>query len=289
MTAYRAADGSLTTLLYDELGMLAALQRSGQLYFVAVDPVGSPRVVTDATGAIIRTAEYDAFGRPGAVTGSFELAVGFAGGLADPVTGLVRFGLRDYDPVTGRWTARDPIFLSGKQFNLYQYVAGNPVSLRDPSGLFCVGASGFSVVGGGGKLCLNKDGFSACGELGVGVGGSTDLNPWGGLDNTFQGLNVAATAKAGPLASLSAEADIGNYGDPYEGGSQLCTRANFQLKGSIGPIEMSSANLGDPKFDFNTYGELKDAYEAGSLDAKAALEAKATYKVCGQRGWGNLF
>ncbi len=34
---------------------------------------------------------------------------------------LVRFGARDYDPHTGRWTARDPILLNGGQENLYEY------------------------------------------------------------------------------------------------------------------------------------------------------------------------
>ena len=47
---------------------------------------------------------------------------GFAGGLYDPDTGLVRFGARDYDPVTGRWTATDPISFAGGQANLYGYV-----------------------------------------------------------------------------------------------------------------------------------------------------------------------
>ena len=36
---------------------------------------------------------------------------GFAGGLYDHLTGLTRFGARDYDPVVGRWTARDPCCL----------------------------------------------------------------------------------------------------------------------------------------------------------------------------------
>jgi RHS repeat-associated protein len=30
---------------------------------------------------------------------------GFAGGLYESEIGLVRFGARDYDPETGRWTA----------------------------------------------------------------------------------------------------------------------------------------------------------------------------------------
>jgi len=33
---------------------------------------------------------------------------GFAGGIYDPDTGLVRFGARGYDAETGRWTAKDP-------------------------------------------------------------------------------------------------------------------------------------------------------------------------------------
>lgn len=56
-------------------------------------------------------------------------------GINDPVTGLVRFGLRGYDPGIGRWTARDPVLFAGGQANLYTYVANNPVSRVDPAGL----------------------------------------------------------------------------------------------------------------------------------------------------------
>ena len=46
----------------------------------------------------------------------------------------MRFGQRDYDPATGRFTSRDPILQSGG-LNVYAYVNGNPVSHRDPTGL----------------------------------------------------------------------------------------------------------------------------------------------------------
>jgi RHS repeat-associated protein len=58
-----------------------------------------------------------------------------AGGLYDADTGLTRFGARDYDPVTGRWTAKDPILFGGGQADLYVYVGDAPVNRRDPSGL----------------------------------------------------------------------------------------------------------------------------------------------------------
>jgi RHS repeat-associated protein len=61
---------------------------------------------------------------------------GFAGGLWDPDTGLVRFGQRDHDPEIGRWTTQDPIGFSGGDTNLYAYVGNDPINAVDPSGLF---------------------------------------------------------------------------------------------------------------------------------------------------------
>ncbi|WP_367025887.1 RHS repeat-associated core domain-containing protein [Methylococcus sp. ANG] len=60
---------------------------------------------------------------------------GHAGGLYDRDTGLVRFGARDYDPETGRWTAKDPILFGGGDANVYAYVRNNPTNLVDPFGL----------------------------------------------------------------------------------------------------------------------------------------------------------
>ncbi|MCX4240828.1 RHS repeat-associated core domain-containing protein [Paraliomyxa miuraensis] len=59
---------------------------------------------------------------------------GFAGGLYDPDTGLLRFGARDYDPHVGRWTSKDPILFNGGDENLYGYCVGDPVNYIDPTG-----------------------------------------------------------------------------------------------------------------------------------------------------------
>lgn len=63
-----------------------------------------------------------------------EIPFGFAGGLYDEHTGLVRFGARDYNPTVGRWTSKDPIGFGGGDTNLYGYVLQNPISNIDPSG-----------------------------------------------------------------------------------------------------------------------------------------------------------
>jgi RHS repeat-associated protein len=72
------------------------------------------------------------------VGGSAFQSPGYAAGLTDTLTGLVRFGIRDYDPETGRWTARDPIGLNRSDVNLYTYVRNMPNSAVDPTGLWTV-------------------------------------------------------------------------------------------------------------------------------------------------------
>ncbi len=60
---------------------------------------------------------------------------GFAGGLYDQHIKLVRLGTRDYDPETGRWTAKDAIGFRGGWANFYDYVGGDPINFIDPDGL----------------------------------------------------------------------------------------------------------------------------------------------------------
>jgi len=79
-------------------------------------------------------AEHSAWGEVTG-TGLDWMPFGFAGGIYDPDTGLVRFGARDYDPVVGGWTGKDPIGLRGGAPNLCSYTAGDPVNRIDSTGL----------------------------------------------------------------------------------------------------------------------------------------------------------
>lgn len=60
---------------------------------------------------------------------------GFAGGIYDQHTKLTRFGARDYDAQTGRWTAKDPVRFAAGDTNLYGYTFADPVNFVDPTGL----------------------------------------------------------------------------------------------------------------------------------------------------------
>jgi len=108
----------------------------GATYRIFSDPMGSPRLVVNAaTGKVAERIDYDEFGNVIADTNPGFQPFGFAGGLYDLDSKLVRFGARDYDPSTGRWMAKDPILFAGGGTNLYRYVLDDPVKLIDSSGL----------------------------------------------------------------------------------------------------------------------------------------------------------
>ena len=110
--------------------------KNGVTYRIISDHLGSPRLVIDVTsGAIVQRMDYDEFGNVILDTSPGFQPFGFAGGIYDRDTGLTRFGARDYDPETGRWTAKDPIGFGGLDANLYGYVFNDPVNEVDPNGL----------------------------------------------------------------------------------------------------------------------------------------------------------
>ena len=113
------------------------LVKNGTTYRIFADHLGSVRLVVDAqSGQIAQRLDYDAFGRITFDSNPGFQPFGFAGGLYDSQTGLVRFGARDYDPETGRWTAKDPVGFGGGSALLYEYVSNDPVNRVDPSGLY---------------------------------------------------------------------------------------------------------------------------------------------------------
>jgi RHS repeat-associated protein len=121
---------------YDDAGRLTLVERGTTAYEVVTDHLGSPLLVIDAaSGKVADAVTYDAWGNVTSNTAPGFIPIGFAGGLQDPDTGLVKFGAREYDPRTGRWTGPDPIRYDGGDANLYRYVAGDPVNGTDPSGL----------------------------------------------------------------------------------------------------------------------------------------------------------
>jgi len=110
--------------------------KAGVTYRIISDHLGSPRLVINTTdNTIAQRMDYDDWGNVTNDTNAGFQPFGFAGGIYDRDTGLMRFGARDYDPETGRWTAKDPIKFAGGDSNLYGYVLGDPVNFIDADGL----------------------------------------------------------------------------------------------------------------------------------------------------------
>jgi RHS repeat-associated protein len=110
--------------------------RGGVTYRLVTDERGSVRLVVNAaTGEVAQRIEYDAFGQVMLNTNPGFQPFGYASGLFDEQTGLVRFGARDYDAESGRWTSKDPIGFKGGTTNLYEYAFNDPINRTDRTGL----------------------------------------------------------------------------------------------------------------------------------------------------------
>jgi RHS repeat-associated protein len=265
-----------TGFLYDGDGIVAQVNGSNQLvtqfvyasranspdymvsggvtYRIFSDHLGSPvLVVNSSTGAIAEQVTYDEFGNVLSDTNPGFQPFGFAGGLYDQDTKLVRFGARDYNPSIGRWTAKDPILFKGGDSNLYGYVLEDPVDLSDPQGLECPPwikkiidkllphevPTGTPV-----KVSTDRPEISAGGKVGVEVNGQTvatvegkvavGITTDGGVTDNLFYVDATVAVKGGPVTIAN-----GHY--HAEGGNA----ANLQVAHDL----TSHAKAADSCFD----------------------------------------
>lgn len=118
---------------------LISQNRSGLQSFYHVDGLGSTRALTDASGNVTDTYNYDAYGNLIESIGSSVNNYRYTGEQYDPNLGDYYLRARYYDPGMGRFTAMDPfegMMTEPLSLTKYPYVHGNPVNLTDPSGLF---------------------------------------------------------------------------------------------------------------------------------------------------------
>lgn len=110
--------------------------RGATAYRVVTDHLGSVRaVVRAADGVEVQRFDYDAWGVPTLEQGAGFQSLGYAGGIIDHDTRLVRFGARDYEAETGRWTAGDSEGLVDPSGNRFVYATNDPVNLVDATGM----------------------------------------------------------------------------------------------------------------------------------------------------------
>lgn len=128
---YNHTTRDLTQYHYDAAGKLLALERKGSIYYIATDPDGTPLVVFDTRGYLVKQLHFNPLGLLQKDSNpDFEMAFGFQGGIFNQVANLIHFKARVYDPEIGRWLSPDyHKFLSSieatlespKLMNMYQF------------------------------------------------------------------------------------------------------------------------------------------------------------------------
>jgi RHS repeat-associated protein len=112
-------------------------------YYYHADGLGSITALTNETGAIVETIEYQAYGKPVFKDGQGNTisrsALGniysYTSREYDAETGLFYFRARYYNAEMGRFSQEDPIGFAGGDVNLYVYVENKPLVDTDSSGL----------------------------------------------------------------------------------------------------------------------------------------------------------
>ncbi|CAH1394248.1 unnamed protein product [Nezara viridula] len=100
--------GGTFRYLYDDRGILIALETTEQRFYVASDQNGSPLVLFDTNGNIIKEIQRTPFGKTIRDSNpDFLLVVDYQGGIPDPHTGLLYLRKRWYDPFVGQWITPD--------------------------------------------------------------------------------------------------------------------------------------------------------------------------------------
>ena len=92
--------GGIGSVLYTESDYANGVPQKKE-YF-CYNAIGSVVAMTDASGAVTSTIDYEAFGKEVRSTGSSDETRKFCTKERDATTGLDNFGFRYYDPQLGR-------------------------------------------------------------------------------------------------------------------------------------------------------------------------------------------
>ncbi|MGE3466189.1 MAG: RHS repeat domain-containing protein [Pyrinomonadaceae bacterium] len=143
--------GEVTVFVYDAMGKqiaeystIVAASQDAKVGYLTADHLGSPRINTDATGAITSRHDYHPFGeeiytaqRSG--YGGDAVRKQFTGYERDGETGLDFAQARYFSSGFGRFSSPDSVLLASRQddpqtWNLYRYALNNPLRFIDPNG-----------------------------------------------------------------------------------------------------------------------------------------------------------
>lgn len=155
----KTVGSATTTFLYDGLNLIResgasaadylfgpgideplAMSRGGQIYYPAVDALGSIQLVTNASGSVQNKYLYDVWGLTRTQTGTLANPFGYTGREFGEAATLF-YRARYYQPSIGRFLSEDPLIAELRtdapvsRLYFYAYASNSPLDTRDPLGL----------------------------------------------------------------------------------------------------------------------------------------------------------
>lgn len=109
---------------------------------------------------------------------------------------------------------------------VYAYVGGNPVSLRDPLGLWSITAAVY--IGPGVEITIGSDAGRAflTGRVGIGIGVGVGFD----LNGKIPGPDVSESCRGGIVLGASVKGDLRS--GPFDVGAELGAARNYTLSQS---------------------------------------------------------
>ncbi|KAF0111916.1 MAG: hypothetical protein FD147_430 [Chloroflexi bacterium] len=207
-----------------------AMRENGTITWLISDHLGSTSVTADASGTLLSSMRYTAFGEMRTYSGTTSTDYRYTGQRQESEIGLYFYKARWYDASLARFVQADTIVPnpgSIKSYDRFAYVNNNPINFNDPSGHTPV------CVLGGTNGCLQWAGLTGV-NAAAGMEGFDDdihanLHMYGIRTNSIEGQNsqkvftaVVAVAKAiSSVTNLSYQ----------EGYKKTAGKINFQLSG----------------------------------------------------------
>jgi len=188
------------------------MERDAANYYYHADGLGSITHITNASGNIVQSYVYSAFGEIVDQEGNLLNPYTYTGREYDPESGLYYYRARFYDPEVGRFISKDPIGFWGGDLNLYAYVGNNPVNWVDPSGeLFSpVGAAVGGIVGGiSGGIIASFGPNASLGSIATAVAVGAAGGAIGGLFDVSMGAAAGLGAGIGAGTAVVNGSNIG--------------------------------------------------------------------------------
>jgi RHS repeat-associated protein len=197
--------------------------------------LGSVRfIINSISGTVVQKIGYDEYGVVLSNSNPDFQPFGFAGGLYDNDTRLVRFGARDYDATIGRWTSKDPILFGSGVSNLYEYCLNDPVNLVDPNGLQNTGFGGF--IGNVAGINQGKSQYENPCEINQEIEENVDIFSFEAFEN-FIDLEAQAS-----LYALGTVFNLSSFGPAFEGAQWF--HSLFLGVGSLGVAAVQDSYTG---------------------------------------------